>query len=206
MPDLLLIRHGQSTYNLANLFTGWLDVPLSSNGIKEAEKAALKLKDYKIDIAYTSILKRAIDTLNIILDMKKKDNIPVIENKALNERNYGDLQGLNKDDVRNKYGKEQVLLWRRSYNTTPPRGESLKDTSARVIPYFQSVICKDISNGLNVLVVAHGNSLRAIVKELDKISDENIINLNIDTGKIYLYSLDSDFKIISKKILFPKTK
>ena len=206
MPDLLLIRHGQSTYNLANLFTGWLDVPLSSNGIKEAEKAALKLKDYKIDIAYTSILKRAIDTLNIILDMKKKDNIPVIENKALNERNYGDLQGLNKDDVRKKYGKEQVLLWRRSYNTTPPRGESLKDTSARVIPYFQSVICKDISNGLNVLVVAHGNSLRAIVKELDKISDENIINLNIDTGKIYLYSLDSDLKIISKKILFPKTK
>ena len=201
MSDLLLIRHGQSTYNLQNRFTGELDVPLSDNGIKEAEEAAIKLKDYKIDIAYTSTLKRAIDTLHIILDMKKENHIPVIENSALNERNYGDLQGLNKADIAKKYGDAQVVLWRRSYTATPPGGESLKDTGARVIPYFQSLICKNLSNNLNVLVVAHGNSLRAIVKELDVISDEDIINLNMDTGKIYRYRFDADLKIVSKNIL-----
>lgn len=201
MADLILIRHGQSSYNLQNRFTGWLDVPLSSNGIEEAENAALKLKDYKIDSAYTSTLKRAMDTLQIILDKKKPDTIPAIENKALNERNYGELQGLNKADVAKKYGEAQVLLWRRSYTTTPPGGESLKDTSDRVIPFFRAVICEDLRKGLNVLVVAHGNSLRAIVKELDKISDDDVINLNIDTGKIYQYRFDADLKIVSKKIL-----
>ena len=136
MSDLLLIRHGQSTYNLQNRFTGWVDVPLSNNGIEEAENAAKKLKNYKIDKAYTSKLKRAIDTLHIILDMKKKDSIPVIENAALNERNYGDLQGLNKADTIKKYGEAQVLLWRRGYTTNPPGGESLKDTSDRVMPFL----------------------------------------------------------------------
>ncbi|MEP7127468.1 MAG: 2,3-bisphosphoglycerate-dependent phosphoglycerate mutase [Chitinophagales bacterium] len=201
MADLIMLRHGQSTYNQENRFTGWLDVPLTEHGIQEAESAAVKLFEYKIDIAYTSKLKRAIDTLNIILDMKKNDHIPIIENVALNERNYGELQGLNKADVTEKYGETQVLLWRRSFNITPPGGESLKDTSARVLPFFRSVICKDISKGLNVLVVAHGNSLRAIFKELDGISDEDIVSLNINTGKIYLYQLDPDLIIVNKKIL-----
>ena len=201
MPDLLLMRHGQSVYNLENRFTGWVDVPLSNNGIEEAKKAAILLKDFKIDIAYTSKLKRAIDTLQIILDSRKTDPIPVIENETLNERNYGDLQGLNKAEVAKQYGDEKVLVWRRSYDVTPPGGESLKDTAARAIPYFRSVICADLSHGSNVLVVAHGNSLRAIVKDLEGISDDDIMHLNIDTGKIYFYRLDANFKIIDKKIL-----
>ena len=201
MPDLLLMRHGQSVYNLENRFTGWVDVPLSNNGIEEAKKAAILLKDFKIDIAYTSKLKRAIDTLQIILDSRKTDPIPVIENETLNERNYGDLQGLNKAEVAKQYGDEQVLVWRRSYDVTPPGGESLKNTAARAIPYFRSVICADLSHGSNVLVVAHGNSLRAIVKDLEGISDDDIMHLNIDTGKIYFYRLDANFKIIDKKIL-----
>ena len=201
MPDLLLMRHGQSVYNLENRFTGWVDVPLSNNGIEEAKKAAILLKDFKIDIAYTSKLKRAIDTLQIILDSRKTDPIPVIENETLNERNYGDLQGLNKAEVAKQYGDEQVLIWRRSYDVTPPGGESLKNTAARAIPYFRSVICADLSHGSNVLVVAHGNSLRAIVKDLEGISDDDIMHLNIDTGKIYFYRLDANLKIIDKKIL-----
>ena len=195
------MRHGQSVYNLENRFTGWVDVPLSNNGIEEAKKAAILLKDFKIDIAYTSKLKRAIDTLQIILDSRKTDPIPVIENETLNERNYGDLQGLNKAEVAKQYGDEKVLVWRRSYDVTPPGGESLKDTAARAIPYFRSVICADLSHGSNVLVVAHGNSLRAIVKDLEGISDDDIMHLNIDTGKIYFYRLDANFKIIDKKIL-----
>ena len=201
MPDLLLMRHGQSVYNLENRFTGWVDVPLSNNGIEEAKKAAILLKDFKIDIAYTSKLKRAIDTLQIILDSRKTDPIPVIENETLNERNYGDLQGLTKAEVAKQYGDEQVLVWRRSYDVTPPGGESLKNTAARAIPYFRSVICADLSHGSNVLVVAHGNSLRAIVKDLEGISDDDIMHLNIDTGKIYFYRLDANLKIIDKKIL-----
>lgn len=196
-----MIRHGQSTYNLENRFTGWLDVPLSSIGIEEAKNAAIKLKEHKIDIAYTSKLKRAIDTLQIILNSKKHENIPVIKNEALNERSYGDLQGLNKADIAKQYGEAQVLLWRRSYNIAPPGGESLKDTASRVIPFFRSMICANISQGLNVLIVAHGNSLRAIIKELDTINDEDIVRLNIDTGKIYLYQFDKDLKIITRKIL-----
>ena len=195
------MRHGQSVYNLENRFTGWVDVPLSNNGIEEAKKAAILLKDFKIDIAYTSKLKRAIDTLQIILDSRKTDPIPVIENETLNERNYGDLQGLNKAEVAKQYGDEQVLVWRRSYDVTPPGGESLKNTAARAIPYFRSVICADLSHGSNVLVVAHGNSLRAIVKDLEGISDDDIMHLNIDTGKIYFYRLDANLKIIDKKIL-----
>lgn len=201
MPDLLMIRHGQSTYNLENRFTGWLDVPLSNHGIEEAKTAAQKLKGYRIDIAFTSILKRAIDTLQIILDSEKGDHTPVVESEALNERNYGDLQGLNKDETKVKYGEEQVKLWRRSYTETPPGGESLKDTEARVMPYFKETICEKLKQNLNVLIVAHGNSLRAIVKNLDAISDKDIINLNIATGSIYLYRFDSDLKIIDKKIV-----
>lgn len=196
--NLMLIRHGLSTYNAENRFTGWLDVPLSTEGIQEARAAALTLKNYRIDIAYTSKLKRAMQTLQIILDTRKEDLIPVIEHEALNERHYGKLQGLNKNEVENEYGKDQVLLWRRSYDAVPPGGESLKDTAFRVIPYFQSTICADLKQGLNVLVVAHGNSLRAIFKELDHISDEEIINLNIDTGRVYIYQFDENLKIINK--------
>jgi 2,3-bisphosphoglycerate-dependent phosphoglycerate mutase len=201
MSDLLMIRHGQSVYNLENLFTGWLDVPLSGQGITEAKEAAEKLKNYKIDEAYTSKLKRAIDTLHFILEVNKNTNIPVVENAALNERNYGDLQGLNKAEVARKYGDEQVHIWRRSYDIAPPGGESLKDTLERAMPYFQKIIIPDLKKGLNVLIVAHGNSLRAIMKELDNISDEDIANLNLDTGKIYLYRFDKDLKIITKSIL-----
>jgi 2,3-bisphosphoglycerate-dependent phosphoglycerate mutase len=199
MSDLLMIRHGQSTYNLENLFTGWVDAPLSEQGVREAKEAAEKLKNYKIDVAYTSKLKRAIDTLNFILEVNK--NIPVVENAALNERNYGDLQGLNKAEVAKKYGDEQVHIWRRSYDIAPPGGESLKDTLERAMPYFQKNIVPDLKKGLNVLIVAHGNSLRAIMKDLDGISDDDIANLNLDTGKIYLYRFDKDLKIISKGIL-----
>lgn len=201
MPNLLLMRHGQSTYNLENRFTGWVDVPLSNKGIEEAKNAAIKLEGYKIEIAYTSKLKRAIDTLNIILDTRMNETIPVIENRALNERNYGDLQGLNKADVAKQFGDAQVLLWRRSFSAVPPRGESLKDTSDRVIPYFDAVIFEKLRQDLNVLVVAHGNSLRAIIKKLDNINDDEIINLNIETGKIYLYQFDLMLKIISRKIV-----
>ncbi len=201
MSDLLMIRHGQSVYNLENLFTGWVDVPLSEQGVKEAREAAEKLKNYKIDVAYTSKLKRAIDTLNYILEVNKNKDIPVVENAALNERNYGDLQGLNKAEVAKKYGDEQVHIWRRSYDIAPPSGESLKDTLERAMPYFQKTIVPDLKKGLNVLIVAHGNSLRSIMKELDNISDEDIANLNLDTGKIYLYKFDKDLKIISKSIL-----
>lgn len=201
MPDLLLMRHGQSTYNLENRFTGWVDVPLSEKGIEEAKEAAIKLKDFRIDIAYTSKLKRAIDTLHIVLDERENKDIPVIEDQALNERNYGDLQGLNKADTAVKYGDEQVHIWRRSYDVAPPGGESLRDTATRVIPYFHSAILPDVQRGLNVLVVAHGNSLRAIVKELDAINDQDIMNLNIDTGKVYLYRFDPDHKIVEKRIL-----
>jgi len=201
MADLFLMRHGQSIYNLQNRFTGDLDVPLTDEGIEEAKAAAIKLQDYKIDIAYTSKLERAIDTLQFILDSKKNNPIPVIKNEALNERNYGDLQGLNKTEVDKQYGEAQVLLWRRSYNITPPGGESLKDTSARVLPFFHNVIFPELIKGSNVLVVAHGNSLRAIIKELDAINDEDFMNLNIDTGKIYFYRFGPDLKITDRKIL-----
>jgi 2,3-bisphosphoglycerate-dependent phosphoglycerate mutase len=201
MADLLLMRHGQSIYNLENRFTGEVDVPLTEEGIKEAKAAAIKLKEYNIDIAYTSKLERAIDTLQYILDSKDNKQIPVIKNEALNERNYGELQGLNKAEVEKQYGEAQVLLWRRSYNITPPGGESLKDTAARVLPFFHTVIFPDLNKGLNVLVVAHGNSLRAIIKELDAINDDDFMNLNIDTGKVYLYRFGPDHTIIDRKIL-----
>lgn len=199
MPDLLMIRHGQSTYNLENRFTGWVDVPLSSHGVEEARAAALKLKEYTIDIAYTSTLKREMDTLQIIIDENEYET-PVIKNKALNERNYGELQGLNKAKTAEEFGETQVNLWRRSYKEKPPGGESLEDTEARVMPYFNTVICEKLKQGLNVLIVAHGNSLQAIVKNLDAISNENVTQLNIATGSIYHYRFDAELKIVHKKI------
>ncbi len=200
MPNLLLMRHGLSSYNLQNRFTGSLDVPLSNEGIIEAKQAATKLKGHQIHLACTSKLKRAIDTLQIILD-ERDEEVPVIETEALNERCYGELQGLDKADAAIKYGEAQVLSWRRSYKDTPPGGESLSNTADRVIPFYHSVICVALCKGLNVLVVAHGNSLRAIIKELNLINDEDITHLNIDTGKIYVYELDHDLKTIGKRIL-----
>ncbi|MCX8163682.1 MAG: 2,3-diphosphoglycerate-dependent phosphoglycerate mutase [Candidatus Micrarchaeota archaeon] len=200
MALLVLVRHGQSIWNLENKFTGWIDVSLSDYGIEEAHSCAKKLKDFKFDIAYTSVLKRAIDTLEIIL----KDNnwsIPVIKDKALNERMYGDLQGKNKDEIKKIYGEKQFLLWRRSYDVAPPGGESLKDTAKRVLPFFKKYILKDLKNNKNVLVVAHGNSLRALVMHLEKLTKEEVINLNIPTGIPYIYEFDQTGKIINKKIL-----
>ena len=200
MALLVLIRHGQSTWNKENRFTGWIDVPLSEEGIKEAKKVAKKIKHISFDVSYTSVLKRAIQTLQIIL---KENNwkIEVKKDKALNERMYGDLQGKNKDEIKKIYGEKQFLLWRRSYDVAPPNGESLKDTAARVIPYFKKYILKDLKKNKNVLIVAHGNSLRALVMYLDKLSPQEVINLNIPTAVPYVYEFDSKGKIKSKKIL-----
>jgi len=200
MAVLVLIRHGQSTWNKENRFTGWIDVPLAEEGVEEAKQVAKKIKGIHFDISYTSVLKRAIDTLEIIL---KENNwhIKIIKNKALNERMYGDLQGKNKDEIKKIYGEKQFLLWRRSYDIAPPNGESLKDTAARVIPFFQKHILKDLKKNKNVLVVAHGNSLRALVMYLDKLSPDEVIELNIPTAIPYVYEFDSDGNIINKKIL-----
>lgn len=185
---LILVRHGQSAWNLENRFTGWKDVDLSPLGIEEAKSAGEKLKSLKIDIAYTSVLIRAKHTLEIIQDIAGLQNIPVIEDRALNERMYGDLEGLNKADTAAKFGEEQVHIWRRSFDIAPPGGESLKDTYDRVIPYFKSHIEKDLNKGLNTLVVAHGNSLRALIMFLDKLSPEEILKIEIATGVPITYN------------------
>jgi len=185
---LILVRHGQSVWNLENRFTGWKDVDLSPLGIEEAKAAGEKLKSVKIDIAYTSVLIRAKHTLEIIQDVAGLQHIPVIENKALNERMYGDLEGLNKADTAAKFGEEQVRIWRRSFDIAPPGGESLKDTYDRVIPYFKSHIEKDLNKGLTTLVVAHGNSLRALIMFLDKLSPEEILKIEIATGVPITYT------------------
>lgn len=185
---LILVRHGQSEWNLENRFTGWKDVDLSPLGIEEAKAAGEKLKSVKIDIAYTSALIRAKHTLKIIQDVAGLQNIPVTENKALNERMYGDLEGLNKADTAAKFGEEQVHIWRRSFDIAPPGGESLKDTYDRVIPYFKSHIEKNLNKGLNTLVVAHGNSIRALIMFLDKLSPEEILKIEIATGVPITYT------------------
>ncbi|MBK0384508.1 2,3-bisphosphoglycerate-dependent phosphoglycerate mutase [Pedobacter sp. SD-b] len=184
---LILLRHGQSVYNLENRFTGWRDVDLSEKGIQEAKAAAEKLKSQKIDQVYTSILIRAKHTYQIIEDIDGLQNVPLKEDKALNERKYGDLEGLNKADIAEKFGEEQVHIWRRSFDIPPPNGESLKDTYYRVIPYFKSDIKKDLDKGLNILVVAHGNSLRALVMYLDNLSKEEIVEKEIATGVPIIY-------------------
>lgn len=203
VAELLLIRHGQSSYNLQNRFTGCIDVPLSQHGIEEAKADAVKLQQFNIDAAFTSTLKRAIDTLNIILNARQGNPIAAVQNSALNERNYGELQGLNKADVIKQYGEEQVNLWRRGYTDTPPGGESLQDTEARVMPYFNQQIGTQLKLKRNVLIVAHGNSLRAIVKNLNKISDQEVINLNIATGSMYWYQLDANLAVTEQRILTP---
>jgi len=201
MAYLVLVRHGQSLWNLQNRFTGWRDVSLSSNGKKEAKSAGQKLKSFKFDIAYTSVLKRAIETLSIMLKLMRHRKIPVRKSWRLNERDYGNLVGMNKDEARKKFGKEQVHIWRRGYDARPPGGESLKDTAARAIPYFNKYIMKNLKKGKNVLVSAHGNSLRSIVMKLDKLTKEQVINLEIPTGVPLVYEINEKGKIVSKKIL-----
>ena len=225
---LVLVRHGQSVWNLENRFTGWTDVELSNNGIKEAKEAGklLKENEFTFDVAYTSVLKRANETLNIILKELGEENIPIHYSWKLNERHYGALQGLNKDDTRKKYGDEQVKIWRRSAFVRPPLlneeddrypgmddkykdlkkselplGECLMDTLKRVIDYYETEIKKSLLSGQNVIIAAHGNSLRALIKYLENISDDDIMNVEIPTGKPYVYELDDNLNIINKYYL-----
>ena len=220
---LVLIRHGESEWNLENRFTGWKDVDLSPKGMEEAKSAGKILKEMNLvfDVAYTSYLKRAIKTLNIVLEEMDELYIPVYKSWRLNERHYGALQGLNKAETAKKYGDEQVHIWRRSFDVAPPSidknseyypksdrryanladsdiplGESLKDTIARVLPYWHSDISKSLQEGKNVIVAAHGNSLRALIKYLLNISNEDILNLNLTTGKPLIFEMDKDLKVL----------
>jgi 2,3-bisphosphoglycerate-dependent phosphoglycerate mutase len=228
MHKLVLLRHGQSTWNLENRFTGWTDVDLSPRGVEEAEAAAsLLLQDgFTFDVAYTSVLKRAIRTLWIVMDRMDLMWIPVIRNWRLNERHYGALQGLNKSEMAEKYGEEQVHAWRRGYATPPPAldaddsrhprhdpryrdvapdhlpgCESLADTVARFVPYWKETISADVRAGKRVLIAAHGNSLRALVKHLDGMSDEEIVGLNIPTGIPLVYELDGSLRAMGRSYL-----
>ena len=211
MPNLLLIRHGESQWNLENRFTGWVDVPLSPKGEQEAKEAGEKLKSYKFDKAFTSKLQRANNTLNFILQASGQTNIPIEFDVALNERHYGALQGLNKGETAQKYGDEQVKIWRRSYDVPPPKektdmnpegtSESLKDTAARTLPYWEKNIMPEIKSGKNIIVAAHGNSLRSIVMHLDNLTKEQVLELNIPTGAPLLYVFDSNGTIVEKKYL-----
>ena len=230
--QLVLIRHGESEWNKLNLFTGWTDVELSEKGVQEASNAGLLLKKegFHFDVAYTSYLRRAIHTLNHVLEGMEEEYIPVTKSWKLNEKHYGALQGLNKADTAAKYGDDQVKLWRRSYDVPAPaveeddprnpalqapykgidpkllpRTECLKDTVERVVPYFESEIKPQILAGKNVIIAAHGNSLRALVKYLENISDEDIISLNIPTGVPLVYELDENLKVLGKRYLGDQT-
>jgi 2,3-bisphosphoglycerate-dependent phosphoglycerate mutase len=197
---LVLVRHGQSDWNLKNLFTGWRDIDLTEKGVTEARAAGRKLKAQGLTFtaAYTSALIRAQRTLDLMLAEMGQSKIPVIKDQALNERDYGDLSGLNKDDARKKWGEEQVHIWRRSYDVAPPGGESLRDTAARVLPYYLVEILPRVLRGEHVLVSAHGNSLRALVMVLDKHTTESITKLNLDTGAPMIYRLNADSTVKSK--------
>jgi len=200
---LVLVRHGQSEWNLKNLFTGWRDVDLTENGINEARAAGRRLKAHglRFDVAFTSALIRAQRSLDLMLEEMAQRNIPVLKDQALNERDYGDLVGLNKDDARKKWGEEQVHVWRRSYDVAPPGGESLKDTAARVLPYYIQDILPRVLSGDNVLVSAHGNSLRALIMVLDRLSPEEIVAREIATGVPLIYRLNADSTVAEKKDL-----
>jgi 2,3-bisphosphoglycerate-dependent phosphoglycerate mutase len=197
---LVLVRHGQSEWNLKNLFTGWRDVDLTEQGVSEAREAGRKLKAQGInfDIAYTSALKRAQRTLSLVLEEMGASNLPTAKDLALNERDYGDLSGLNKDDARKKWGEEQVLIWRRSYDIAPPGGESLRDTLARTLPYYVQEILPSVLRGQRTIVAAHGNSLRALVMVLERLSPEGILKREIATGVPIIYRLNADATVASK--------
>ena len=205
MPDrlLVLVRHGQSEWNLKNLFTGWRDVGLSEQGIAEARAAGrrLKAKGLRFGMTFTSALKRAQHTLDLMLEELGQSGLPITRDQALNERDYGDLSGLNKDDARKKWGEEQVHIWRRSYDIAPPGGESLKDTGARVWPYYLHDVQPHVLRGETVLVAAHGNSLRALIMALDGKSGEEIVKLELGTGVPIVYKLNADSTVASKDVL-----
>lgn len=201
MATLIIFRHGQSVWNLENKFTGWVDVELTPKGVEEAKAAGEKLKGYSFDYAYASDLKRAQNTLKISLETAGHKPLTPTYNKALNERMYGDLQGLNKADTAAKYGDDQVKIWRRSYDIAPPNGESLKDTAARVIPYFESEIVPKLKDGKNIVIAAHGNSLRALIMYLEKMTPAQILEFEIGTAVPRIYELDKDLKVISAKNL-----
>ena len=203
MSQLILVRHGQSEWNRQNLFTGWRDPDLTEQGVTEARNAgrALKAEGINFDIAFTSELMRAQKTCALLLEEQGQTDLQTIRNLALNERDYGDLSGLNKDDAREKWGEEQVHIWRRSYDIPPPGGESLKDTAERVLPYFNGTIMARINAGENVLVAAHGNSLRALVMVLDELSEAEITQVNIATGEPYIYDMNAQGAVVGKRIL-----
>jgi 2,3-bisphosphoglycerate-dependent phosphoglycerate mutase len=205
MSDRLfvLVRHGQSEWNLKNLFTGWRDVGLTEKGIDEARAAGRRLKaqGLRFDVAFTSLLVRAQRSLDLMLEEMGQTGIAVIKDQALNERDYGDLSGLNKDDARKKWGEEQVRVWRRSYDVAPPGGESLKDTAARVLPYYIQEMLPRVLRGDNVIVAAHGNSLRALVMVLERLSPQQIVAREIATGVPLIYRLNADSTVAEKKDL-----
>ncbi|MEK7389391.1 MAG: 2,3-bisphosphoglycerate-dependent phosphoglycerate mutase [Elusimicrobiota bacterium] len=198
MGRLVLVRHGQSQWNLENRFTGWVDVPITPLGEQEAHRAGRELKSLRFDLAFTSELQRAQQTLNIILEEIGQAGLPVKKDKALNERHYGDLQGLNKAETAAKYGEAQVHVWRRSFDVRPPNGESLKDTAARTLPFFKTFILPSAAASQNVLVSAHGNSLRAIVMELEALTPEQIMKVNIDTCRPLHYEIQADGGVAKK--------
>ena len=203
MASLVLVRHGQSLWNEKNLFTGWKDPNLTEKGEKEALQAGLVLKEsgHKFHIMFTSVLLRAKRTGNIILKQMAQENLKIVENEALNERNYGDLAGLNKDDARKKWGKDQVHQWRRSFDIAPPGGESLKMTAGRVIPYYNKNILPLLKENQEIIVVAHGNSLRALIMKLDELSPEEIVGLEIPTGMPICYKINIEGKVENKDFL-----
>lgn len=201
MSKLVLIRHGESQWNLENRFTGWVDVPLSPKGIEEAKAAGKKLAGFKFDRAFSSVLARANETMRLVLEGIGQTGIPIEKDKALNERMYGELQGLNKAETAKKFGDEQVKIWRRSYDVRPPGGESLKDTAERVLPYYDNRIKPYVLKGETILIAAHGNSLRALVMQLEQLTREQVLELNIPTGAPLLYELDNSGKVLSHRYL-----
>ena len=201
MARLVLLRHGESQWNLENRFTGWVDVPLSARGVQEAKNAGEKLRPYRFDRAFTSVLQRANETLRLALEVIGQTAVPTEKDKALNERMYGELQGLNKAETAKKYGDDQVKIWRRSYDVRPPGGESLKDTAERVLPYYEKVIKPRLLAGETILIAAHGNSLRALVMELEQLTREQVLELNIPTGAPLLYELDAAGTVTSHRYL-----
>lgn len=203
MAHLVLLRHGQSQWNLENRFTGWVDVPLTDLGETEARRAGEKIKTagLRFDRTFTSVLQRAIRTLELVLDVLRQTGLPNERDQALNERHYGDLQGLDKAETAKKFGDEQVRLWRRSYDVAPPGGESLENTAARTLPYLQSNILPAVHAGQHVLVAAHGNSLRSIIMHLDGLAREEVLSLELGTGVPVVYDLDAAGTVVSKEIL-----
>lgn len=203
MAHLALLRHGQSQWNLENRFTGWVDVPLTDLGETEARRAGEKIKTagLRFDRTFTSVLQRAIRTLELVLDVLDQTGLPNERDQALNERHYGDLQGLDKAETAKKFGDEQVRLWRRSYDVAPPGGESLENTAARTLPYLQSNILPAVHAGQHVLVAAHGNSLRSIIMHLDGLTREEVLSLELGTGVPVVYDLDATGTVVSKEIL-----